>query len=39
MNQKLRVFPLIRFGDVNLDGFKDMLINVMEGEKSKLLIL
>lgn len=27
-NPELRIFGLLRFGDINLDGYKDLLLNV-----------
>ena len=34
----LRVFPVLRFGDINLDGYKDLLINVKNRDKKKMIV-
>lgn len=37
-NPELRVFPTLRFGDLNLDGYLDLLITVTDQDSSQILI-
>ena len=36
---ELRVFPMIRFGDLNLDGYRDIIMNVKKNDSYKVLIM
>lgn len=33
------IYEIMKFGDVNLNGFQDLLINVKEDDKERLLLL